>query len=217
MSCGQFGRGLEPHRRAVAALRQLALERAAQVVDFFVVDEQVAVARQAELVAAEHLHALEQVLRRRPRQWSTEPRSRCRPPPSGSARMRGSERGACTIARSPSRPYASLPDSLHDEVQALVLDARERPRRIEPQRAQHRLDLGREVMLDPGACRRVPVARHRVRRCRLRAARGSSTSLSSRTDPRTSALGARMDGRELLGEAEAVGADCVLSRVRAAA
>ena len=61
MSCRAVGRGLEPYRRAVAALRQFALERAAQVIDFFIVDEQVAVARQAELIAAQHLHAFEQV------------------------------------------------------------------------------------------------------------------------------------------------------------
>ena len=33
------GGGLEPHRGAVAALGQFALERAAQVVDFFLVDD----------------------------------------------------------------------------------------------------------------------------------------------------------------------------------
>ena len=42
-------------------MRELALERAAQVVDFFLVDEQVAVAGDAELVAADHLDAGEQL------------------------------------------------------------------------------------------------------------------------------------------------------------
>ena len=65
--------------------------------------------------------------------------------------MRGSERGACTIAMSLSRPIGVLAGQPHDEIQALVLDARKRPRRIEPERAQHRLDFGQEVMLDPGA------------------------------------------------------------------
>ena len=54
-------RHLEANRRAITSMRELAFERAAQVVDFFVVDEQVAVAGDAELVAAEHVHAGEQL------------------------------------------------------------------------------------------------------------------------------------------------------------
>ena len=44
--------GLEPHGRAVAALEKLAFERLHQVVDVLVVDVQIAVARDAELIAA---------------------------------------------------------------------------------------------------------------------------------------------------------------------
>src|SRR5207302_6326600 len=44
----------------------------------------------------------------------------------------------------------------YDEVQALVLNARERARRIEPQRAQDRLDLVLEVLLEPFARLRAP-------------------------------------------------------------
>ena len=54
---GAVVRSLEPHGRAVAALEQLALERVHQVVDVLVVDEQIAVARDAELIAAVDLHA----------------------------------------------------------------------------------------------------------------------------------------------------------------
>ncbi len=50
-----IARHFEPHGGAIAAMRQLAFERAAQVVDFFVVDEQVAVAGDPELVAARAL------------------------------------------------------------------------------------------------------------------------------------------------------------------
>ena len=110
MSGRAVGGGLEPHRGAVAALRELALERAAQVVDFLLVDEQVAVARDAELVAAEHLHAREQPRRTKASTMADSSTKRRRPPPSGSGTMRGSERGACTIASSLSRPKASLPD-----------------------------------------------------------------------------------------------------------
>ena len=48
---------LEAHGVAEVALRQLALQRGAQVLHVLLVDEEVAVARDAELVAAEHLHA----------------------------------------------------------------------------------------------------------------------------------------------------------------
>ena len=50
----------EAHGRAVPAGDELALQRVHQVVDFFLVDVQVAVARDAELVAALDLHADEQ-------------------------------------------------------------------------------------------------------------------------------------------------------------
>ena len=60
-----IARGLQAHGRAVAAMRELAFERAPQVVDFFLVDEQVAVARDAELIAAEHFDAREQLVHER--------------------------------------------------------------------------------------------------------------------------------------------------------
>ena len=45
---------------------------------------------------------------------------------------------------------------LHDEIQALVLDAREGPGRVQAQRAQHRFDFVVEVLLEPGAVRGGP-------------------------------------------------------------
>ncbi len=54
-------RSFQSHGRAVAPLRELAFDRAQQVVHFFVVDEQIAVARDAELPGAFHLHAAEQL------------------------------------------------------------------------------------------------------------------------------------------------------------
>ena len=54
-------RGFQAHGVAEAARGQLALDRAQQVVDFFLLDEQVAVARDPELIAAAHVHAGEQL------------------------------------------------------------------------------------------------------------------------------------------------------------
>ena len=117
-------RHLEAHRGAVAAMRELAFERAAQVVDFFVVDEQVAVARDAELVAAEHFHAGEQLgdelLHDAGQQHEAlvavffgqrdDARQRTR-------RLHDGEAGVAA--------EGVLAGEAHDEIQALVLDARE--------------------------------------------------------------------------------------------
>ena len=129
-------------------MREFAFERAPQVVDFFVVDEQVAVARDAELVAAEHLHAGEQLgnelLHDAGQQHEAlaavflgqrdDARQRAR-------RLHDREAGVAA--------EGVLAGEAHDEVQALVLDARKRPRRIEPERRQHRLDFAFEVLLEP--------------------------------------------------------------------
>ena len=52
---------LKPHLVAKLAVRQLAAQRGAQVLDLFLVHEQLAVARDAELVAVDHLHAGEEL------------------------------------------------------------------------------------------------------------------------------------------------------------
>src|SRR6185503_9597685 len=54
-------RHLQPHRVAEVAVEQLALQRGVQVLDFLFFDEQVGIARDAELVAALHVHAGEQL------------------------------------------------------------------------------------------------------------------------------------------------------------
>jgi hypothetical protein len=71
--------------------------------------------------------------------------------------MRGSERGARTIAMLPSRPKASLPCSSTTMLSALVEDARERMRRVEPERRQHRQDLVVEIFLQPALLLGVPL------------------------------------------------------------
>ncbi len=93
--------------------------------------------------------------------------------------MRGSERGACTMPRCRRRPKASLPLQADDEVEALVEHARERVRRIEAERRQHRHDLFVEIV-----ARATPAARRSIRDgagsgC-LACERGSRTSLSRR-------------------------------------
>src|SRR2546422_242239 len=52
---------LEPHRVAEVPVQQLALHRGVQVLDLLLVHEQIRIARDAELVGAEHAHAGEQL------------------------------------------------------------------------------------------------------------------------------------------------------------
>ncbi len=136
-------------------MRKLAFERAAQVVDFFVVDEQVAVAGHAELIAAEHFHAGEEfgheLLHDAGQQHEAlvtiffgqrdHARQRAR-------RLHDGEAGVAAVG--------VLPGEAHDEVQALVLDARKRARGVEAERRKDRLDLALEVLLEPLRGRRIP-------------------------------------------------------------
>ena len=129
-------------------MREFAFERAAQVVDFFVVDEQVAVARDAELVAAEHLHAGEQLghelLHDAGQQHETLAPVRVGQRDHARQRARRLHDGQARVAAE-----GILAGEAHDEIQALVLDARKGPRRIEAERRQHRLDFAFEVLLEP--------------------------------------------------------------------
>ena len=107
-----------------------------------------------------------------------------------------------------SRPKASLPSSSHDEVQALVEDARERVRRIEAERRQHRHDFALEVALEPARAARQSSSSRAQQRMPWRASAGSSTSFSSAYCSATSrALRARI-ACELRVDVHAVGPGC---------
>ena len=86
----------------------------------------------------------------------------------------------------------------HDEVEALVLDARKRPRRIEAQRAQHRLDLALEIIGKPGLSRQHSSLRGASRHTPVRWSAGRSTSFRQRYCSATSARAALVDSRQLL-------------------
>ena len=105
-------RGFQTHSRAVAALCQFAFDGAQQVVHFFVVDEQIAVARHAELPCAFDLHAAEQLRdesRDDRRQEHEMCRARCI---VGLRQADDSRQGARHLHHRQlgSRPNASLPD-----------------------------------------------------------------------------------------------------------
>ncbi len=147
-------RHLEAHRGAVATMRQFAFERAAQVVDFFVVDEQVAVARHAELVAAEHFHAREQLghelLHDAGQQHETLAPVFLGQCHHARQRTRCLHDGEAGIAAE-----RILAGEAHDEIQALVLDARKWPRWIEAERRQAPARLrARNIVRATVRCRR---------------------------------------------------------------
>ena len=152
-------RGLEPHGVAVAALEQLAFERVLQVVDVFVVDEQVAVTRDAELIAAVDLHAREQLIDERVDHRRQKHEIRLARAFDGDGqRNQARQRARCLDDRAMARPAERVAAvQAHDEVQALVENSRDRPRRIERRRAQDRHDLGLEVLLEPLPLRRRPI------------------------------------------------------------
>ena len=157
---------LQPYGRAVAAMRELALERAPQVVDFLVVDEQIAVAGDAELVAAHHLDAGEELvnerLHDRREQHAGTGRPRTGQRHDAWQRARRLHDGELAVAIE--RILALEP---YDEVQALVLNARKGPCRVETERGEHRLDLTLEVLLEPigllAGPVRAPEERHALR------------------------------------------------------
>ena len=150
---------LEAHAVAKVALREFALDLGAQVLDFFLVDEEVAVARHAELVTAEHGHS--------GKQFADE----------GVQYRREEDEAVLAIAQAlrqadDARQHAR---SLHDrrpraapegvlalefdgEVEALVEHAREGVRRVEADRRQHRHDFAEEIVPDPLELHLAPVA-----------------------------------------------------------
>ena len=128
-------RRFQPDRVAVAARGELALDGAQQVVDFLLLDEQVAVARDPELVAAAHAHAGEQLghegLDDGAEEHEMAAAEFVRQPDQPRQGTRRLHHGEAAVA---AEPVLALD---HDgEIQALVEYLRERPRGIQRQRAR---------------------------------------------------------------------------------
>jgi hypothetical protein len=143
---------LQAHGVAEMALRQFALQRDAQVLHFFVIDEQVGVARDAELVAAEHVHAAEQFTDAGVEHGREEDEAvgdaAQRLGQADYARQRArrlDDGGAGTAAKGVGA------FQLDGEVQALVQYPREGMRWVQADRREHRHDFADEVVANPGA------------------------------------------------------------------
>ena len=148
-------RGFEAHRIAVAPRGEFAFDRAQQVVDFLLLDEQVAVAGDAKLIAAAHAHAGEQLryegLDDGAQKNEVAAAEFIGQPDQARQGTRRLHHGEATVA---TEAVLALDDDR--EIQALVEYFRKGPRRIERQRTQHRLDLAAEILRDPGGLRGGP-------------------------------------------------------------
>ena len=108
-----IGRDFEAHRQPELALRQLAFERLAQVLDLFLVDPQVGVAGDAKLRIIDHLAAGEELVQMGVHDRRQQHERVVGPGDFRAARAitRGTRRGALTMATWVSRPKASWPES----------------------------------------------------------------------------------------------------------
>ncbi len=148
---------LEAHRVAEVALRQFALQRLAQVLHLLLLDEEVGVARDPELVAAQHVHAREELGHLRVQDRCQE-NEIIRPggdplgkPEDARQHARGLHDGGARVA-----PEGVAAIQLDGEVEALVEDAREGMRGIEADGGEHRHHLAEEVVADPFLLQGIP-------------------------------------------------------------
>jgi hypothetical protein len=150
---------LEAQRHAELPVRQLALQRLAQVLDLLLVEPQVGVARHAELRVRHDLapgkEAAEVLVQDRGEQQErvvagAQRRGQLHHARQHARRLDDRDRGLA-----PERVGAR---QLDDKVEALVADLRERVRGIEPDRREQRAHLVAERRGDPLALRRRELA-----------------------------------------------------------
>ena len=188
---------LQPDHPAAPA----ALDRGAEVADQvlgFLLDLDVAVAEDAEGAAAQHLVVAGTDNRSCAGSAS---RARCSGDSSPGMRMK---RGSATGSMISSRTGWRLPlRELEDQRKAAVGDERERVRRVDRLRRQHREDLLAEMLVEPGSRRLRRAAR---RRRRMTPASASAACRSSHTSCWlvTSRSASAVDRGQLLAGGQAV-------------
>ncbi len=194
----------QAHRFAQDALAQRLLDRLKQVLRFIFVDDQVGVARDAKYGVGQHAEAAEQIaemcgddlLEQDVAQSLEWPRS-------------GQRDDAIEQRRDLDDAVELLPRirvlDQQDDVQALVVDVRERMAGIDRQRCEDRIDLPCEQPVEVFALRRL----ERIERDALNAGRGQARHDLRVEQPvllGDERVHARLDPRELLHGTETVGA-----------
>ena len=149
----------QAHGVAEVALRQFALQCDAQILHLFVIDEQVGVARDAELVTAQHVHAGKQFADAGMQDRGEEDEAVV----NTAKRLRQTDHARQGTRRLHDRCAGIAPEGvgaleLDGEVETLVQHAREGVGRIEPDRRQHRHYLPDEEVANPCALFVVPQA-----------------------------------------------------------
>ena len=148
----------EAYGVAEMALRQFALQRLAQVLHLLLLDEEIGVARDAELIRAQHRHAGEELTHVRVQDRGEEDEV----VGTGGDVVRQADDARQHARRLHDRGARIAPErvaafELDREIEALVEDARERVRRVEPDGRQHRHHFAEEVVADPFLLRRRPL------------------------------------------------------------
>ena len=154
----------QTHGIAEMALRQFALNLDAQILGLFFVDEQVAVARDAKLMAAEHLHAGKQFADEGVQYRGKENEAVfviCAI--FTTAQRRGQTDDAWQQARRLNDGDAGMATEgilaveFDGEIQTLVEDTWKRVGRIQSDRRQHRHQLAQKIIANPRRLRCAPV------------------------------------------------------------
>src|SRR5690606_14163869 len=142
----------QPYRDAEIAALQFSLQRLAQVLHFFFIYPQIAVARDAELRVRHDFAPRKQVVDMRVDDGGQQAERHAVLRQFG-RQLNDTRQDARRFQDGNSGAAAEgiLAGQFDDEVQTLVDDLRERMCRIEADRRQERADFTVEILLDPGA------------------------------------------------------------------
>ena len=150
-----IGGDFQPHGKTELPLRELALERLPQILDLFLVEPKVGIARHPELRIADDATSGEKLAQVRMDDRGKQDKAvgrrdldRQLDHPQQLVRRLDDRDGGVAAER-------VAAGKLDDEIQALVDDLGKRVRRIEADRTQQRLDLAPEIVGDPGPLRGI--------------------------------------------------------------
>ena len=141
----------QPHFVAILPLAQLGLHGGAQVGEIFFIHRELAVAREAELVAALHIHAGEELvhisMQNGGKQHETVPFAEF------FRQFHHARQNARRLyhGHAGSAAESVFAGKRHHKVERLVEQAREGVRRVEPQRGEDGQQLAVEIAFNPGA------------------------------------------------------------------
>ena len=162
----------QPHFVAILPLAQLGLHSSAQIGEVFFVHRKLAVAREAELVAAFHIHAGEELVHISMQNGGKQHEAVPFAQPFRQFHHARQNARRLHHGHAGSAAESVFAGKRHHKVERLVEQARERVRRIEPQRGEDGQQLTVEIAFNPGALLLRPLAA-RIEENALLAQRGN--------------------------------------------